>query len=157
MNAMISAPVTRSSVFGLRLTTLNLPRTPFGSLQDARTRGTRYSARLRRGPQLREQIGDGFRRQTVPGSQRTGLLAVVLALRAQIANPNLKALRDRGLSSKPAKDQLPGGVDPMRRQRGDNLAPSPLLERIEIRRRLRTPCARNQYGDDGKRGWRSIA
>src|SRR5215472_15217624 len=155
MNAMISAPVTRSSVFGLRLTTLNLPRTPFGSLQDSRTRGTRYSARLRRGPQLREQIGDGFRRQTVPGSKRTSLLAVVLALRTQIANPNLKALRNRGLGSKPAKDQLAGRVDPVRWQSGDHLTPRPLLKRIEIRRRLRASCTGNQYRDNGKLGWRS--
>src|SRR5262249_36593126 len=98
MNRMISAPVTRSSVgFDLRLATPDLPRSPFGSLQDSRTRSARYSARLRRGPQLRQQIGDGFRRQTVPGSKRAGLLAVVLALRTQIANPNLKALRNRGL------------------------------------------------------------
>src|SRR5262249_22279629 len=117
---------------------------------------TWHSARLRRGPQLRKQIGDGFRRQTVPGSQRAGLLAVVLALRTQIANPNLKALRNRGLGSKPPQDQLTGRIDPMRRQSGDHLTPHPLLERIEIRRRLRTPCARNQYGDDGKRGWRLI-
>src|SRR5215813_12136447 len=104
---MTSAAVTGSSRFGLcglRLVTLDLPRTPFGSLQDSRTRGTRYSARLRRGPQLREQIGNGFRRHAMPGSKRTGLLT----LRTQIANPNLKALRDRGLSSQAAEDQLPG-------------------------------------------------
>jgi hypothetical protein len=141
----------------LRLATLDLPRTPFGSLQDSRTRGTRYSARLRRGPQLREQIGDGFRRQTVPGSKRTSLLAVVLALRTQIANPNLKALRNRGLGSKPPQNQLTGRVNPVRRQSGDDLTPRPLLKRIEIRRRLRTPCTGNQYGDDGKRGWRPTA
>src|SRR5215469_11851953 len=104
---MTSAAMTGSSRFGLcdlRLVTLDLPRTPFRSLQDSRTRGPRYSARLRRGPQLREQIGNGFRRQTMPGSKRTGLLAAVLALRAQIADPNLKALCNRGLGSKPTQD-----------------------------------------------------
>src|SRR5262245_21050148 len=160
INAMTSSAVTtlssRFGLCGLRLTTLDLPRTPFGSLQDSRTRGTRYSARLRRGPQLREQIGDGFRRQTMPGSKRTSLLTVILALRTQIANPNLKALRNRGLGSKPTKDQLPSGVDPMRRQRSDHFTPHPLLERIEIRRRLRTTCTGDQCGDDGKRGWRPI-
>src|SRR5262249_16311341 len=105
IKAMTSDAVTRSSLgFFLRLATANLPRPPFGSLQDSRTSGTWYSARLRRGPQLREQIGDRFRRQTVPGSKRTSLLAVILALRTQIANPNLKALRNRGLSSQPAED-----------------------------------------------------
>src|SRR5215471_16963182 len=104
MNAMISAPVTRSSIgFGLRLTTPNLPRTPFRSLQDSRTRGAGYSARLRRGPQLREQIGDGFRRQTMPGGKHAGLLT----LRTQIANPNLEALRNRDLGSYATEDQLP--------------------------------------------------
>src|SRR5215469_865006 len=130
---MTSAAMTGSSRFGLRdlrLTTLDLPRTPFGSLQDSRTRGPRYSARLRRGPQLREQIGDGFRRQTMPGSERTGLLAVVLALRTQIANPNLKVLRNRGLSSKPTQDRLAGGVNPVRRQSGNHLTPGLRLKRI---------------------------
>src|SRR5262249_26017239 len=136
INAMTSSALTLSSRFGLcglRLTTLDLPRTPFGSLQDSRTRSPRYSARLRRGPQLRQQISDGFRRQPVPGSKRTGLLAVVLALRPQIANPNLETLRNRGLGSKPAKDQLAGRVDPMRRQRGDDLTPSALFLNIQFR------------------------
>src|SRR5215831_10052704 len=159
INAMTSSALTLSSRFGLcglRLTTLDLPRTPFGSLQDSRTRSPRYSARLRRGPQLRQQISDGFRRQTVPGRKRTSLLAVVLALRTQIANLNLKALRNRDLGSKSTKNQPTGGVDPMRRQRSDNLAPSALFLSIQLRRRFRTTCAGDQCRDDGKRSWRPI-
>src|SRR5215471_1586257 len=151
---MTSTAVTLSSLscFCLRLTTPDLPRTPFGSLQDSRTRGTRYSARLRRGSQLREQIGDGFRRQTVPGSKRTSLLAVILALRTQIANPNLKALRNRGLGSKPAKDQLTGRVDPVCWHGGNHLTPRPLLERIEICGRFRTTLTRHDHGNNRKCG-----
>jgi hypothetical protein len=77
----------------------------------------------------------------VPGSKRTSLLAVVLALRTQIANPNLKALRNRSLSSETTENQLASGINPVRWQSDDHLTPRLLLERIEIRRRLRTPGA----------------
>src|SRR5262245_20616206 len=155
---MTSAAVTLSSVgFGLRLTTPNLPRTPFGSLQDSRPRGPRHSARTGRGAQLGEQIGDSFGRQIVLDSESAGLFATILILRPKLAQPHLKSLRDGGLRSETPQDQLAGRVDPVRRQGGDHLTPDLRLDRIEIRRRLRATCTGNHYGDDGKRGWRFTA
>jgi hypothetical protein len=93
----------------------------------------------------------------VSGSKRTSFLTIVLALRTQIANPNLKALRNGGLRSQTAENQLTSRIDPMCWHSGDHLAPHLSLERIEIRRRFRTPCTGGQYGNNGKRGWRSTA
>jgi hypothetical protein len=56
--------------------------------------------------------------------------------------------RNRGLRNEPAEDHLPGRIDPMPRQGGNYVPPDPLLERIQIRRRLRTTPTRDQrhYG-----------
>jgi hypothetical protein len=125
-------------------------------LQDSWAGRARYSARARRRAQLGEQIGDGLSREIVLDSESTGLFAAVLILRPELAKPHLETLRDGGLCNETPQDQLAGRINPVRRQRGDHLTPHPLLERIEIRRRFRTPCAGNQYRDDSKRGWRPV-
>src|SRR5215472_13725779 len=101
INAITSAAVTLSSVgFGLRLATLDLPRSPLsGSLQDSRTRRPRYSARAGRRTQLGEQIGDGLSREIVFDSESAGLFAAILILRPELTKPHLEPLGDGGLRS----------------------------------------------------------
>jgi hypothetical protein len=60
-------------------------------------------------------------------------------------------LRDRSLRSQAAEDELAGAIQPMPGERVDHLAPDALLELVEVRRRLRTPLARNA-GNNGERG-----
>jgi hypothetical protein len=77
-----------------------------------------------------------------------GLLPIVLLLRAQPPQPHLLPLRNGGLRGETAKNHLPGRIDPMPRQSGNHVPPDPLLERIQVRRRLRTTPTRDQghYG-----------
>jgi hypothetical protein len=80
------------------------------------------------------------------GSKHTGCFLVVLVRGPELPQLYLTALRNGGLRSQAAEDQLSGRIDPVRRQGADHLAPYALLELIKIRWRLRTPCAGNQYG-----------
>jgi BioD-like phosphotransacetylase family protein len=76
------------------------------------------------------------------GSEGAGLLAIVLLLSSQLPQPKFLPFRDRGLRHQATKDDLAGSIEPVAGQRVDNLTPNPLLERVEIRRRLRTTTPR---------------
>jgi hypothetical protein len=81
-------------------------------------------------------------------SESPGFLAAVQIVGAQLTETNLLPLGDRDLGDQATEDELPGRVDPVRRQRGDHLAPNPLFEGIQIRGRLRATLSRHQR-DDG--------
>jgi hypothetical protein len=111
----------------------------------------RYHTRTRRRPQLSEKLGDGLGHGAMGDRELGGFLPIILLLRAQLPQPNLLSLRNGGLRDETAKHHLPGRIDPMPRQGSNYVPPDPLLERIQIRRRLRTTLARNQ-GHNGKAG-----
>jgi hypothetical protein len=88
----------------------------------------------------------------VLGSKIAGCLPAILVRCPELPQLYLAALRNGGLRSQAAEDQLSGRIDPVRRHGADHLAPYALLELIKIRWRLRTPGARDQHRNDGKRG-----
>jgi hypothetical protein len=81
------------------------------------------------------------------GSEGAGFLAIILLLRAQLPQPNFLPLRNRGLCDETAKDNPTGLIQPVARERVDDLAPNTLLEDIEIRRRFRTTTPRKHRHD----------
>jgi hypothetical protein len=62
---------------------------------------------------------------------------------------NFLPLRNGGLRGEAAENELTGAIQPVPRKRVDHLPPNALFEDVEIRRRLRTPLARDA-GDNGK-------
>jgi hypothetical protein len=77
------------------------------------------------------------------GRQRLG----VVAHGREITKAGLKPLGDRHLSGRAAQDDLAGKVDPLSRQRVDNVVPRARLDHIEHLRRLGTASARNYRHD----------
>jgi hypothetical protein len=77
------------------------------------------------------------------GSEGAGFLAIILLLRPQLPQPNFLPLRNRGLCDEAAKDNPAGLIQPVAGKRIDDLTPDPLLEGIEIYRRLRTTPTRD--------------
>ena len=65
------------------------------------------------------------------------VLSTVLVLCAQLAQPRLSPLRDRGLRDQPAQEELTGKIEPMGRERVDDVPPDLLFESIQAGRRLR--------------------
>src|SRR5262245_41430146 len=152
MNSMTSAPVTLSS-FGraarLRLATAtDLPRPERRRPRYLWAGRSRYHARTRSSAQLTQQVSDGLRRRTVHSDKLASVFAGVPALGPQLSQPRFPPLRARSLRNQPAEHNLPGGVDPVRRQRGDDLTPNPLLERIELGGWIRATLTGDEGDDD---------
>ena len=77
------------------------------------------------------------------GRQRLG----IVAHSREITKAGLKALGDRHLSGRAAQDDLAGKVDPLSRQRVNDVIPCPRLDRIERFRRFGTTSAGNHWND----------
>jgi hypothetical protein len=82
---------------------------------------------------------------------RSGYASDRAKSRPRVPQPKFLPFRDRGLRHQPTEDDPTGGIQPVTGQRVDDLAPDPLLELIEIIRRLRTTTPR-KHRHDGKRG-----
>jgi hypothetical protein len=91
---------------------------------------------------------DRLRHGAVGDSESAGLLAVVQLVGAQLTETNLLPLRDRNLGDDATENQLPGGIDPMGRQRCDDLTPNPRFESVQLRRRFRTTLTGDQRNDN---------
>ena len=59
------------------------------------------------------------------------ILAAVLVLCPQLAQPRLSPLCNRGLRDQPAEDQLTGKIEPMGGERVDHVSPDLLFKSIQ--------------------------
>jgi hypothetical protein len=92
-------------------------------------------------------MGDGFCHGTMRDNEAGGGISVVLALFSQLPQSRLLPLRCRGLRSQATKNELTSSVKPMAGERIDDLAPDPLLDRIEVHRWFRTTAPRKSGHD----------
>src|SRR5262245_44720800 len=151
MNSMTSAPVTLSSLGRARLrlaTRANLPRPERRRSHYLWAGRSRHHARTRSSAQLTQQVSDRLRRRTMHSDELGDVFAGVPVLGPQLSQPRLPPFRDGDLRDQATKNDLPGGIDPVRRQRGDHLAPNPLFKSVEFRRRFRATLTRNKRDDN---------
>jgi hypothetical protein len=96
-------------------------------------------------------VGDVLGDRAVLSRERDGVLAVVSTRCPQLTQSRLLPLRDGRLRSETAKNVLAGGIEPVIGESVDHLAPDPLLDGIEVGRRLRaTPPGK--AGNDSELG-----
>jgi hypothetical protein len=84
-------------------------------------------------------------------SKTSGQLSAVLVHGPELPQLYLATFRNGGLSGQTAEDQLAGGVDPVRWQGADYLAPYPLFEGIKVCRRLRPTGTGDQHRNNSER------
>src|SRR5262245_31203511 len=84
-------------------------------------------------------------------SKGVGVLATIPVLCPQLAQPRLSPLRGGGLRDQTAQDELAGRIEPMRRERIDDVPPDLLFEGIQVGRRFRAALPRHD-GHYRKRG-----